>query len=72
MKNRYVIHRGENFVFAIIDRGQLGSPVVFESRNRSEAHEKLDQLSFAQSERRPESGKLASRAAPSPSPHTLG
>lgn len=65
MKNRYVIHRDENGAFAIIDRGRLGSPVVFESHHRREAHEKLAQLKFVQSQRRA-GGRLVSRAAQDP------
>jgi hypothetical protein len=67
MKNRYVIHRDEKFVFAIIDRGQLGSPVVFETRDRKEAHETFERLSFAPAQGR-RSGRPASGTAQGPLP----
>ena len=62
MKNRYVVHRDEGFVYAILDRGQLGSPVVFESRSSWDVRTKLEQLSFVRSER-PAGAMVAARAA---------
>jgi len=70
MKNRYVIHRDEDWVFAIIDRGQLGSPVVFESRSKGDVHTKLEQLSFEHQRRA--GVRLASRAAQGPPLDAVG